>query len=194
MSNEPVVMYDSDEAAKIVTVTGWASRHGRFFGDGKHGEHLARYDGCTHRPCSRCGEPETRGWLVCKACREKEDRAKFLAMPEVPYDADMVVVPFGSDLYLFRDEEVECYADSLDPSPTEIKLVVCEPQLAHEIDPDEFYTDILPEDMSLDDVDPTLAKAFDTLNALIRERKAVLSWVPGKTRTTYRVPERSEEP
>jgi len=45
---EKIVPYDSAEAASIQTVTGWVSRSGRFWGND---EHMARYDGCTHRKC-----------------------------------------------------------------------------------------------------------------------------------------------
>lgn len=194
-TSDPVVMYDSDDAAKLVTVKGWVSRTGQFFGIDQGAESAARYSGCTHRKCERCAAVtlKERGGL-CRKCRDAKEREKFLAMPEIEYESDMVVQPFGSDDYLFSEEDVEAYADSLDPPATELELIVCEPHHAKEVDPDEFYSDMLPEDTCLDDIDKKLADAFAALNEVIRERKTILSWWPGKTRTTYRMPERDDEP
>ncbi|CAB4172456.1 hypothetical protein UFOVP935_22 [uncultured Caudovirales phage] len=49
---EEVVMIDDPQAATLVTVTGWRSRDGRFYGDN---EHAARWGGCTHVKCLACG-------------------------------------------------------------------------------------------------------------------------------------------
>jgi len=58
------VLYASDEAAQLVTVTGWRSRTGRFYGSD---EHLARWDGCTHQICE-CGAEMPRGFTKCNTC------------------------------------------------------------------------------------------------------------------------------
>ena len=51
---EEVVMIDDPRAATLVTVTGWRSMDGRFYGDN---EHAARWAGCTHVKCLACGKP-----------------------------------------------------------------------------------------------------------------------------------------
>lgn len=72
---EKIVPYDSAEAASIQTVTGWVSRSGHFWGND---EHMARYDGCTHRKCDAC---ETlipvRGYTICDQCREAKEIEKW---------------------------------------------------------------------------------------------------------------------
>ena len=56
---EEVVMIDDPRAATLVTVTGWRSRDGRFYGDN---EHSARWAGCTHvKMCIRDRGREVHG-------------------------------------------------------------------------------------------------------------------------------------
>src|ERR1700749_2919897 len=87
---EEMVMYDSDRAAKRVTITGyrkepmtgWMDRFGRYFGDD---ENLARYSGCTHKTCD-CGKPMTKGWLKCEDCRAVSARERYLSLEYVAYE------------------------------------------------------------------------------------------------------------
>ena len=44
-----IILPESPEAASIQTVTGWVSSNGRYWGND---EHMARYDGSTHRKLS----------------------------------------------------------------------------------------------------------------------------------------------
>lgn len=71
-STEKVVMSDSTEAAQLVTITGWVSRTGIFYGND---ERIARYAGCTHRPCETedCGKPTEKTYIYCDDCRHKRD-------------------------------------------------------------------------------------------------------------------------
>ena len=61
-------MIDDPRAATLVTVAGWRSRDGRFYGDN---EHAARWSGCTHVKCVSCGDPTNKICSVCQSCREK---------------------------------------------------------------------------------------------------------------------------
>lgn len=63
--------------------------------------------------------------------------------------------------------------------------MICEPNYAWEIEPDEYYCDDLPEDRTLDDVYPELAEAIEKVNELIRKEEKPLSWGAGKYRTSY---------
>jgi ribosomal protein S27AE len=56
-------------------------------------------------------------------------------------------------------------------------LIICDPVLATPIDPNEYYSDSLPDDGGT--VSDKLDDAFDRLNEVIRKEKP-LSWVPGK--------------
>lgn len=69
-----VIMRDSPEAASLQTVSGWVSRHGRFFGSD---ESIARYDGCTHVACSRCGAATEKRWTACTECRSQNSNPRW---------------------------------------------------------------------------------------------------------------------
>ena len=77
MSETVKIRYDSPDAAQQVTVTGWQSRDGRFYGND---EHLARWAGCTHLICA-CGAEMEKGYNICKTCRRKADAEQYEAMP-----------------------------------------------------------------------------------------------------------------
>lgn len=82
MQEKLKVMYAGDEAAQKVTVTGWRSRHGRFYSDN---EHLARWDGCTHLACD-CGAAMEKGYTICRSCRDKNRREVCETMPFKEWD------------------------------------------------------------------------------------------------------------
>ncbi len=60
-------------------------------------------------------------------------------------------------------------------------LRLCEPVYFDEINPDEHYIDILPED---EEVPNEIYDAFEELNKKIREYKAAASWQPGEYKPT----------
>lgn len=57
--SETMILPSSDEAAQQVTVTGWRSREGLFYGND---ERIARWAGATHVECSECGKPTPKPW------------------------------------------------------------------------------------------------------------------------------------
>lgn len=157
---EKPVLYHDDGVAEQVTLTGWRSRHGHFYGDN---EHLARWDGCTHVICA-CGTATPKHYTACEACRQKADDARYLALPLVDWNGEMVCT-FDNDRF-FRDEEEFldwCELEELDPA--EVQLVACEPRGLREVDPD-YWTDELPEDGELPG---PLQDALDAFNAVVRE-------------------------
>lgn len=173
------VFYNSDEAAKRVKVTGWVSRHGRFFGDN---EQAARYDGCTHKQCD-CGKAYVRSRTMCEACGMRERLARFEAMPYIEWDGSTPLCLFDDDQYFFSEEGILEYCEDRGLTPESLRFVVCEPEYARELDADDMFVDILPEDMTIEDVAPELADAFAKLNDTIKAYKKPLCWFPGKQRT-----------
>ena len=171
-------MEDSPEAATYRTdIKGWVSRGGRFWGED---ERMARYDGSTHKKCEKCGEiMEQRSW--CEPCHEKAEHEAYLRMPLKKWDG-VGGICSGGDRYFWSIEEAEEYAEDIGINLEGLELVICEPQYAHEISPDDEYNDILPEDQTLDEVYPELYKAIEKLNELIRKKKQPISWAPGKYR------------
>ena len=78
MSEQKVILSTSDEAARHVeNISGWVSRHGRFYG---RDERAARWDGCTHVRCADCETiiPKS-GLIVCGTCAEKRDVGRYEA-------------------------------------------------------------------------------------------------------------------
>lgn len=179
MMQGKVIMYDSPEAATLKTVTGWVSSNGCFYGDN---EHLARWGGCTHDKCE-CGELKEKHYTLCKECLTAKSREVYLSRPEKDLkDVDVFCL---EDKYFFNVEDFldYCAAEEIDPETAELE--VCEPQYARLID-DDYFSDILPEDMTLDDCDTELAALIEAVNSYIAQSKKPISWIAGKFRTSYK--------
>lgn len=176
---EPMILSTSDEAAEYKTgLSGWVSRDGRYYGDD---ERMARWAGATHVPCRECGTPTEKGWVICEACRERKDDEKYAARPRQAWAGEPLYSE-TTDRWFFDEGSLDDYCEDEQVDRNDLRLIICEPVYAHEIDPNEYYTDELPED---GEVDGDLADAFDALNALIRERRKPLSWKPGKFAATF---------
>lgn len=170
---EPVILYTSAEAAQQVTVTGWRSRHGHFYGEN---EHIARWDGCTHMVCE-CGAAMSKGYTKCDACRAKAADAAWEKLPLVEWDGGPLCI-FRDDTYFWDIDDVERYCDEHHLKASELHLVVCDPVMAREIDADH-WSDDLGED---GDLPPDIEAALEVFNAVIRAHKAPLSWIGGDQR------------
>ncbi|HVZ80322.1 MAG TPA: hypothetical protein VHE12_05895 [bacterium] len=179
-----VVMEDSPEAASYRTdIRGWVSRTGLYCGDGPDSERCARYDGSTHKKCEKCSAVISRNsW--CSACHDKADKEAYLKMPKKKWDGVGGLCVDG-DRYFWSIEEAEDYAEELGIKFEDLPLVICEPQYAPEIDPDELFLDLLPEDQGLHEVYPELYQAIEKVNELIRLKKKPLSWWAGKFRFDF---------
>ena len=174
MSDAPkVILPDSPEAATYQTVSGWVSAKGHFYGKD---ERLARYDGSTHRPCSECGELIEKN-SYCRPCHAKKEIAKYDAMPRKEWDGTTPLYSETADQYFFSEDELRDYSEVEGPTIEEMRLTICVPTYAGEIEPSELYERELPEE---GDIPEELQKAFDDLNEFIRESKIILSWTPGK--------------
>ena len=77
IKDQPTILFDAPDAAHYQTgIKGWVSRQGHYFGDGPQSEDMARYDGCTHVACRKCGAPTKKGWTACNSCREDAEIAE----------------------------------------------------------------------------------------------------------------------
>ena len=157
---------DDPQAARLVTVTGWVSRHGRFYGDD---ERLARYDGSTHSRCS-CGGTMDKHWLLCDNCRAKAADQRFNAMPEADWDGKAMLYSERDDRYYSSPEDVPLAEGE---TLADYKLVICEP--SHASMDSSFFDGILPEE-GCDE----LEAAIEAFNKAVEN--VVVSWGPGKTR------------
>ena len=113
MSEKPKIMYASEEAAQQVTVTGWQSRNGRFYGSD---EHLARWDGCTHLTCE-CSNEVEKSWTKCGDCRDKAGLERYLALPFQEWDELTPLTLYDNDTYFWSKEEVLSYCEGENIKP-----------------------------------------------------------------------------
>ena len=169
-----IIMFDGPEAASLKTVTGWVSADGRFFGQD---ENLARFCGATHRRCKNNPDHpvhEVRGY--CNQCHSEKRAEVFAATPTKDWDGEPLV-DFDGDHYFFDADSLRDYLIDSDISLQELRLCICEPNMPHEIDPSEVFSEDLPEDGELRD--DQMVAAFDLLNEMIRKAEP-LSWSQGK--------------
>lgn len=169
-----IILNTSDEAAKRVTITGWVSRTGQFFGDD---ERSARWSGATHITCE-CGQVTPKGYTKCEACRKKASDARYAALPKAPWDGKTMLSMFDDDRYFADIEEAEEYAFEIESTLADLQLVLCAPVYAQQIDPNEHYCDDLAEDS---EVPAEIEEAFRVLNEAIKNCREPLCFRPSKT-------------
>jgi len=181
---EKIIMYESEEAAKKITVTGWVSSTGFFYGDD---ENIARFAGCTHKLCE-CGAVTSKNYTHCEKCRTKRRSKVYEAMPYQEWDECTPLVLFDDDRYFFDKDGLLDWCACEDIKVEDLQLVICKPNVIHRIEYNDMYCDDLPEDMGLEDVAPEIAAALDKVNEMIKEHKTPLSWYAGKFRTSIKEP------
>jgi hypothetical protein len=174
-----IILDTSDEAAKLVTVTGWVSSDGRFWGKD---ERAARYAGCTHSTCE-CGKLMERAYTKCEDCRHKADIERYNKLPFKEWDGDESVYSHACDKYFFNEEDLVEYCEENEIEPQELRLVICEQNNYNEVESD-YWADIMPDDGD-GDLPKELQKALDNLNSVIHTLPPC-SYYPGKIRTEYK--------
>lgn len=172
MSNNKIIMYESGEAAKYetVTLTGWWCRLGRFHGED---EHFARYSGSTHRICKNNaahGSHRTSGY--CEKCYAEKEQEAFANMEAEAWSGQPLCI-FNTETYFFSDGELADYCYEKAVLPSDLQLVICEPNYPHLLDVFSLYEDVVDDDFSKDDLPPEIVDAAEVLNKLLRESKPV---------------------
>ncbi len=166
------VLFNSDKAAQYKTnLSGWVSRHNRYFGND---ERAARFDGCTHVICEDCGNPSDKGWLVCITCRDKRDQIRYDAMPEEVWDGKGLIYSGSADKYFHSWDDVDeyCYDEGIDIKS--LRLMMCEEQYLPMLDSSDYGSEVLAEDGELPD---DVIDAIDKFNEVIKST-GVVSWYP----------------
>lgn len=178
---EAVILYDSPEAASIKTgLSGWVSSNGRYWGKD---EHMARWDGCTHRKCQDCGAVHEKNWAYCPECYKKKRHEQFLSLPEVPFDKVECCKIWDDDTFFFSPEEdISEYCLNNDIDPADLCLEVCEAKIELSKVGEDYWADELPEDH---DLPPKIEEALNALNKAIKEHSPTVWWGCNK-RTTYK--------
>jgi hypothetical protein len=175
--SERVILNTDDEAAKRVTVTGWMARDGQWWGDD---ERMARWAGSTHILCA-CGKLTPKSWTKCDECRERAKEERYAKLERREWDGGML---YSDTLERYFDDEDDLrdYCFDEGTTPDALRLLLCEPVYAREID-DDHWCDDLPEDAQMDDVNGDIAEALARLNEVIRAQREAgrpISWRPSK--------------
>lgn len=173
MSDE-MVLNTSDKAARRITVEGWVSRDGRFYGED---ERIARYAGCTHVECGECRAPARKGRIYCPECEGRRAQARYDTLPRAEWDGSSLIYSEVADEYFSDVDYLLDHCEEHGVRPSELRLVHCEPEYIRPIDPWDHCADELPED---GDPPDWFCDMVGKVNAEIERRKEVLSWVPGK--------------
>lgn len=171
-----IVMRDSDEAAHYCTnIKGWVSRKGLFYGDKQGAEDIARYAGCTHVKCEKCGEPTEKRYTQCEECRLKNKISHYKSLPSAEWDGKTMLYSELNDKYY---DSLECAEEDLDNDQTlnDLLLVICEPNYVPELDSD-YCSYILDDD---EDLPVEVEKAMKIFNESVKN--ITISWSPGKVR------------
>ena len=169
-----IILMDSPEAATETTITAWKSASGHIYTN----EHVARYEGCTHRKCEYCGEPCLKRWSACESCRAKRKKEAFMALPVVEWNGKDPICLYNSDKYFFGHDDLEDYCEQEEIDKKDLMLVLCEPVELRTLDYD-FFEDCLADEQELPE---EIQKAIDEFNAKIAAYPHVISWVPAKKR------------
>lgn len=165
---EKIILNTSDEAAKLMTVTGWVDRSGHFWGND---ERMARYAGATHLACEQCGAPHSKNWH-CEPCTSSRKADAWAKLKKRPWDGTTPVTLHDGDEFFFDAESFVNWCADNDVRPEDVRLVHCKPQHLSTIDEDHFADD-LPEDGELP---PAIAEALAALNTAIQAHTKPVSW------------------
>ena len=124
--NDIMILNDSPDAARYVTgLSGWVSRNGKFFGNTEEGERLARWDGCTHIPCKKCGTPTNRNYTLCPACQRAYARELHARKDRAPWHGKMIYSYENDEYYDSPDDARDALEDG--QTMEDLRLVLCVP-------------------------------------------------------------------
>jgi predicted RNA-binding Zn-ribbon protein involved in translation (DUF1610 family) len=177
---EKIILPDSPESARRVTVTGWVSRDGRFFGCDAIAEEIARNAGATHFLCDGCGKPVARSQArPCDECREKKEVEQHAKSKRHEWLGGFLYFE-AIDKYSDDEGEIEDFMVDNDMEFDDLRPMLCEEQKVHQIDEDYWYDD-LPED---GDAPDELLEAIEVFNKAIMD--VTISWEPTNIVATWK--------
>jgi hypothetical protein len=166
------VLYKDAPVTYQENIKGWVTPAGRFWGED---EHMARLDACTHRECTKCGDPVEKTYTACSRCREIQRDILYAQMPIVEWDGETPLAIFDGDEFFYSEDELRDYKE--ENNIQALKIVLCEEVPAPRIDVDH-YCDYLPEDEDLSYEAQNLLDSFnDSMAALLPK-----AWTPGRKR------------
>lgn len=178
-TEEKIIMYDSPEAGRLVTVTAWEvdNPNGKIY---TLSEANARYNNCTHKTCE-CGKPMGKYYTRCESCRAAAAVERYNSLPFKEWNFDTALVTWDGDRYFFNEEGLIEYLEENEMDS--IDLLFCTENHFNTIDND-YWADVLAED-SEGELPKEMQEALYKLNEIISKQTAC-SYSPGKIRTTYK--------
>ncbi len=176
-TEEKIIMYDSPEAGRLVTVTVWEvdNPNGMIY---TPKEESARWNNCTHKVCE-CGKPMEKSYTKCKSCRIKAATERYNALPFKEWDGKEPVCLWDGDEYFFSEEDLINYMTDDEPMK-EVDLLICDPIKYTPVD----YDKIAPDTHEEWEPESELSKALNALNEII-SKLPPHSYSRGKVRTKY---------
>lgn len=175
---------NEEAAERLTNIAGWICKTCRtFYGDQAGAERAARYCCEKDHACDLEGCPNRaeKPYIYCKPCRDKKDRERWLALPEVEWDGETPLVLHDDDTYFFSADDLQEYLDEHGLTLEQVQLVVAVPEEKPQFDMSEHLSDYLPEGMEMECAEDTKINAV--VNRWI-EKHAPDVWVPGATRPT----------
>lgn len=169
--SQKIIMRESDEAARLVTITGWMSSGGQFFGNN---ESTARYAGSTHQLCE-CGAVVDKGRIRCDKCHDKARWEKYKTLESKAWDGEDFLVTWDDDKFFWNDSDLMDYCEEMQMQPQDMQLVFAEPVYGRYLDTD-YFCDELHEDGELPD---SILEAMELFNKIVKDA-GPLSWTSGK--------------
>ena len=165
-----MIMYDSDDAAHIQTVSGWVSSTGKFYGND---EHFARIAGCTHRRCENegCTNIVEKRYTACDKCREDKKDKEFDELPKVHWDGETPLMMYDSDVLFFDRTELYDFCYDHDIQASDLKVLLCKPVPYPRFDIYDFLYVTTHEDREIPD---EVIAAAENLNAALNKMKPQL--------------------
>lgn len=168
------ILPSDDQAARIVdNISGWVDRHGQYWG---RDEKTARNQGCTHVPCEQCSTPIPKNEYrrICRSCAEAIRKEKYEKLPKQEWDGVTPLYSEAFEEFFFNEDAIRDYCEENEVTPELLRLILCESEYAHCIDPEEHYN--IGDDEGR--LPPAIIEAFEALNKAIEECKEPIYWTP----------------
>jgi len=139
-------------------------------------ERTARWDGATHVACERCSATIDKGKVLCDSCRQAKAWEVYKTCARQEWDGQTPLFSDVYDKYFFGEEELREYCEYNDMAPSDLRLYLCVPNYARELDA-SYFDDDLADDA--DDLPYEIAAAITAFNATLKAYGKPLSWSPG---------------
>lgn len=173
-----IITRDTEGIVSYETVQGWVGRDRKFYGKNKD---LAIFANITHKKCE-CGLLIEKHRVKCNDCYSKSETQRYMSLDFKEYDGVTPLFIYHDDTFFADKEDLLWYLESNEEIEKEdLKLVLARKQKLRTI-PSEFLTEMLPEDMLLEEYSPEISSALNQLNKLIEANETDI-WVPTNIRT-----------